>query len=132
MDDQIPFPQLQSWMHQRVLIPRETAQQRRIRYQKLPKIELFLEWIVSRLARLLLKLFGIQNRWALWKVMMKLTQWRFRLLNRLEIYGLNNIPASGGIFYMNHIGSKDVGKFGIDSSCKSLCYGLGCKFSRIE
>lgn len=95
-------------MHQRVPIPQESPAQRRERYQKLPKIELFFEGLVSRLASILLKCFGIQNRWALWHVIMKLEQWWFRIFNRLEIHGLTNIPSSGGIFYMNHIGSKDV------------------------
>jgi len=36
-------------------------------------------------------------------------QWlRFRISNRIEVHGLENIPSTGAILIINHIGSKDV------------------------
>jgi len=39
---------------------------------------------------------------------MKIKQFAYRIYNRMEIVGRENVPESGAIFILNHFGKKDV------------------------
>jgi hypothetical protein len=108
--ESIPYPNLQSWMHLRSGIPKETIGERNTRYANRFHNMLALDYLISGLARF----FHIGNqtiRWAFYRVCMGLLRFQFRILNQIEIRGDDYIPPKGGIFYLNHFGKKDVAIF---------------------
>ncbi|HMF33752.1 MAG TPA: 1-acyl-sn-glycerol-3-phosphate acyltransferase [Candidatus Lokiarchaeia archaeon] len=106
--DSIPFPHLTSWMHERIpLPPLEEPDAAQTRYlQQRPDVQL--EDRIFNVIYKLTRLGKRSSRWVKYKFAMVVVRNVFKLTNRLEIRGKENIPAKGGIFIMNHRGDLDV------------------------
>src|SRR6056297_675756 len=94
-------------MHKRVEIPSESKKDRMERYKNQRKEGRYIDYFVS-------KVLGSLNfhkprvRWAIYKVYMRLKYFWFKLYNRIEVKGRENVPEKGAIFLLNHFGKKDV------------------------
>jgi 1-acyl-sn-glycerol-3-phosphate acyltransferase len=107
---QIPYPKFRSHYHQRVEVYEESVQERAKRYLEFPPLEQRLAKLVYRLIRIF-HLYKPQYRWTLYHVIMTCAHWWFRIYNKMEIIGLENVPKTGCIFILNHFGMKDVTLF---------------------
>jgi 1-acyl-sn-glycerol-3-phosphate acyltransferase len=106
MKDRIPFPNYQSWMHERCELPKPTIHQRIHTWMNQPRMIIAFEAVLSRFIK-----------WAGWykgamkDVFYQMVAYSFRgylkLFNQLKIVGVDNIPKKGCIFYVNHPGSYD-------------------------
>ncbi|MHA1820131.1 MAG: lysophospholipid acyltransferase family protein [Promethearchaeota archaeon] len=116
----IPYPYLSAWSFKRIEIPdkfildKERIEASLERYKDMNKIflRLYKTNLFKRLKehpRFLFLLFVLVFRSY------------FKLINRLEVSGRENIPKKGAIFYANHPGSMDVlilvASAGIPISC---------------
>lgn len=102
----IPFSQYESWMHQRIPLKRESRAEISQRWLTQPKSARIADAILSRFFQFLNR-FGKNIDHVLYKLITKIGYIYFRLHNRLKVYGLENIPPNGGIFYVNHPGQMD-------------------------
>ncbi len=103
----VPYPQLTSWMHARIVVPPLKSQDLRERYTKQHRSTQFEDALVSRVVKWMH--MGNPNvLWGLYPVFMGLVRMFFQVMNRLTVRGQNNIPSGGAIFYSNHRGGKDV------------------------
>ncbi len=103
---EIPYPHLQSWMHERIEVPRETREERLNRYLSQKRGQLG-DYFASKMVHF----FNLQTekaRWVLYRIVMGYYALKFRLTNRWQIRGRENVPSGGAIFYLNHRGKKDV------------------------
>jgi 1-acyl-sn-glycerol-3-phosphate acyltransferase len=103
----IPHPELQSYMHTRIPVPKKTLQEKIDVYNQERGFLRLLEAISSRIFRIFYKIMP-NSFWSLYRIVMGFQWFRFRLTNRIEVHGLEKIPKSGAILIINHIGSKDV------------------------
>ena len=102
----IPHPEFKSHLFSRVELSTQTPQERLARYRQQPRIIQALDYIASRLIKLLNLRKG--NRiWVLFRMITAGFRGFFRIFHRLEIQGYENIPKSGCIFITNHPGSLD-------------------------
>jgi 1-acyl-sn-glycerol-3-phosphate acyltransferase len=106
-DKNIPYRFLQSWMHKRIPLQKQTKSELMEIYNSEPKylqlIEYFLTTIFHRH-----KLLRSSRVWAFHRVIMGIIHFIFKICNRTEIIGKENIPKEGAIFLINHIHSQDV------------------------
>lgn len=103
----IPFKHLESWMHKRIPIPKETKQEVMSRYNNQHKIEKIIASVVSRLVKIL-KLHKSPLMVPIYRLIMQFLYIFYRIRNRMELRGWQNIPPKGGIFIINHIAGQDV------------------------
>ncbi|MBD3352746.1 MAG: hypothetical protein GF364_14760 [Candidatus Lokiarchaeota archaeon] len=103
----IPYPNLSSWMHKRIKLPKESRDEKLQRYQRTPIIEQAASSVFSRIFKFT-KLHQSNFRWVLFKLCMKSIYGYLRFWNHLEVIGKENIPKKGAIFIINHIAGKDV------------------------
>lgn len=103
----IPYPNLQSWMHERIELPRESIGTRNRRYRRSHKIEQLASAVVSRFVKWL-RLYTGNKRWVFYKLGMKLVGAFYRFWNHMEIVDEHKIPKTGAIFIINHIAGQDV------------------------
>ncbi len=103
----VPYPQLTSWMHARIVVPPLKSQDLRERYTKQYHSTQFEDSLVSRVVKWMH--MGNPNiLWGLYPVFMGLVKIFFRLTHRLTVRGQENIPPGGAILYSNHRGGNDV------------------------
>ena len=100
-------PHLQSWMHERTLIPRKTLLQKNKEYEtQIPPLR-FAQALVSRLIKRL-KALTSNRKWIFYRIVMGYIWIIMKILHRIEVYGRENIPKQGGIFIANHTAGSDV------------------------
>jgi hypothetical protein len=102
----IPYSHLQSWMHARIPLPNETADDRLVKYLSQSKQDKQIDSIMSQL---LAKtgLLSKERRWIFYRGACRMAYFLFKALNRLEVHGRKNIPKNGAIFYVNHTSAID-------------------------
>jgi 1-acyl-sn-glycerol-3-phosphate acyltransferase len=105
--ENIPFPKLKSHLHPRMPLHRRSVQDRAIDIsQYSPRY--IQRW--KKISRLIRKFHfdspGI--KWPFYRVVMGVIRTIFRITHQMELRGRENIPSTGCIFYLNHIGSEDV------------------------
>ncbi len=103
----VPYPQLTSWMHARIVVPPIISSDLQERYAKQYHSTQFVDALVSRVVKLL-HMGNPHILWGLYPVFMGLVRMFFRVTNRLTVRGKENIPPGGAILYSNHRGGKDV------------------------
>ena len=106
MKDIIPHPYLESWMHKRINIFPETKEQIIKRYMEQEWYFVLADNIISRLVKIL-KMNNQELKYGYYRAFMKLIHIFFRIHNRIEIKGIENIPKAGAIFILNHQGAQD-------------------------
>ncbi len=100
--EEIPHPELQSWMFKRISLSK--LEKRRVSNKNSEEYRAF-NYVVS----VLIKLFRFNNpkyRYGLYRVLMGLFRFYFRIFNRIEIRGKEKVGKSA-IFLVNHPGSLD-------------------------
>jgi 1-acyl-sn-glycerol-3-phosphate acyltransferase len=103
---EIPYPQYSSYLHTRIPIPKETHAQILARWKRQPRPIQALDAVLSRMfaacRRLGPNMPHVMMRWyrAIFRIY-------FKVFNRLKVYGVENVPKSGAIFYVNHPGQLD-------------------------
>lgn len=105
--DPIPFSHLESWMHKRIPIPKETKEQMMQRYNDQHKTEKVIASVVSRIIKML-HLHNSPLMLPIYRLITRLLYVFYRIKNRMELRGWENIPRKGGIFIVNHIAGQDV------------------------
>jgi 1-acyl-sn-glycerol-3-phosphate acyltransferase len=106
--DTIPFPQYTSWMHQRIPLPHEPLSEIQARYNQIVGINRFAQGLGSRAFRWVYHYVKMKGIWVIYRLVMGFEWLWYRIYNHIEVHGRENIPKSGAILIMNHIGSKDV------------------------
>ncbi len=106
-NDHIPYPQLTSWMHSRIVVPPMQLADLVQRYAKQYHSTQFEDALVSRVIKWL-HMGNPHILWGLYPVFMGLVRMFLRVTNRLTVRGQENIPPGGAILYSNHRGGKDV------------------------
>jgi 1-acyl-sn-glycerol-3-phosphate acyltransferase len=88
-------------MCERVSLVVETPQQRQRRYQMQPDQDRLIDAIASAL---LAKtgLLARKRRWIFYRFACKAAHHLFRILNRLEVLGRENVPKQGALYIANH------------------------------
>jgi len=106
MEPAIPYRNLRSWMHERVPLPNETAEDRLAKYLSQSKMDRKIDSIMSQL---LAKtgLLSKERRWLFYRAACWAAYFMFKALNRMEVHGRKNIPKNGAIFYVNHTSAID-------------------------
>jgi 1-acyl-sn-glycerol-3-phosphate acyltransferase len=107
-DGEVPFPWLKSWMHERIPIP---ADQPESKGKKKWHHHETLEFIQSLLTRLAKRTHLLRHRWIAYRIVMGAVYGYMKVFHRLEVRGEENIPRTGGIFYLLHNGDEDVINF---------------------
>ncbi len=103
----VPYPQLTSWMHTRIAVPPIKSSDLQERYAKQYHSTQFEDALVSRVVKWM-HMGNPRILWGLYPVFMGLVRMFFRVTNRLTVRGQDNIPPGGAILYSNHRGGKDV------------------------
>jgi 1-acyl-sn-glycerol-3-phosphate acyltransferase len=106
-ESDIPYPQLKSWMHTRIVVPPIKTNDLFERYAKQHQSTRFEDALLSRVFKLM-RVGNPHFLWGLYPVIMGVVRGFFRFTYRLTVRGQENIPAGGCIFYSNHRGGKDV------------------------
>ncbi|MEX2682045.1 MAG: lysophospholipid acyltransferase family protein [Candidatus Sigynarchaeota archaeon] len=106
MPDKIPHPEFTSWMHERCELPVDTLADRYERWKQQPVPIIALEAVASRIIKATGMFSGIRAIVA-FKLLMRVFRLYFKAFNKLTWRGVENIPKSGCIFYVNHPGSYD-------------------------
>jgi len=106
-EENIPFPHLESWMHKRIKLKRETYQQLLKRYENLPFYERIIGSILSRWIKFT-RLDKSIRKWVIYKLAMNVLYLFYRIRNRIEIINKEKIPKKCAIFIINHIKGVDV------------------------
>jgi 1-acyl-sn-glycerol-3-phosphate acyltransferase len=104
--DKIPFPQLESWMHKRIPIKPVPLTEKMKSWQNEPLGTRIIEGILSRIAKKL-HIFSPSFRFVTIKIVKAFVKLQFKIFNKLKVYGEENIPKTGCIFYVNHPGAYD-------------------------
>ncbi len=102
----IPFPHLRSPYSERVELPEMSKEQIFERWNNQPAYIKAIDHVVSVIIRML----KIQRRKSLeifYQIIRKSFSLYFRIVNRLKVFGIANIPKQGCIFYVNHPGTHD-------------------------
>ncbi len=102
----IPYPHLRSPYSERVEVSTISKEQAFERWNKQPAYIKAFDHVTS----VLIKVLGLQRRKRLeifYQVIRKCFHLYFRIVNRLKVFGLENIPKQGCIFYVNHPGTHD-------------------------
>lgn len=104
LKDEIPHPELTSWMFQRVPLPKKfTPSKERLK----KKLETY-----QRSDRYISRIIKISHifswPWAGSRVFLKFWYLYFKIFNRVKVLNKQYIPKKGAIFYLNHPGSFDV------------------------
>nr|MDO8116109.1 hypothetical protein [Candidatus Sigynarchaeota archaeon] len=102
----IPHPRFRSWMHERCELPSVSLKQKLEWWKQQPDFVQAIEAVVSRAMYRVGCFRGIRP-WVTYKFIMKVFWHYFRIFNQLRVFGVDNIPKSGCIFYINHPGSYD-------------------------
>lgn len=103
----IPFSNLESWMHKRIEIPKETKSEFLERWNHMHSIEKIIANILGRYVKRSI-LIKSSARWHIYKLAMKVIRLFYKIRNDIEIVGTERIPKKGGIFVLNHIVGQDV------------------------
>jgi 1-acyl-sn-glycerol-3-phosphate acyltransferase len=106
MDSPIPMPQLRSWMHERIVLPKDTVQKALERYRKQPVGPQAIDAVLSRVFHFFHAL-DPKMRPTSFKLVAQFFHIYFRIFHRIRIYGLENVPKHGAIFTINHPGTFD-------------------------
>ncbi|HME53839.1 MAG TPA: 1-acyl-sn-glycerol-3-phosphate acyltransferase [Candidatus Lokiarchaeia archaeon] len=101
----LPHPELRSWMHERIPLPIESRENRERRYARLEGEERITHLLLTRFMKVV---HLPKYRWIWYRFMMRVANVYFKLVHRLEVRGLENIPKNGSIFYLLHNGDYDV------------------------
>jgi len=102
----IPRPELESYLHKRVEIPKYTREMAFERYKRQPPGPIALDAVLSRI----FKWTGALRpgrRPTTFKIFCYAFYWYFKIFHRVKIYGAKNIPKGGAIIYFNHPGTFD-------------------------
>ncbi|MBD3185722.1 hypothetical protein GF325_02745 [Candidatus Bathyarchaeota archaeon] len=102
----IPHPDLESWMHDRVEIPKESLADKRNRYRK--QRHRMLKIMEPLFAKIITKMNIVKYKWIWYKVVMSMLHVYMRIVHRLKIRGRRHIPENGAIMYLLHNGDYDV------------------------
>lgn len=102
----IPHPKFTSWMHERCELSKESPDAMLRRWKSQPVILQAIDAVISRLFVKTGALSG-RRRLVTYKVIMHVLKVYFRVFNQLKVFGKNDIPKHGCIFYVNHPGSYD-------------------------
>jgi 1-acyl-sn-glycerol-3-phosphate acyltransferase len=105
-DDQIPFPEYESYMHKRRNIPIIPLSTKKKWWAEQVLAQKVFDSIISRLVVGLGFHKGIRAH-LLFRIIRKIIRVYLKIYNRLKVYGKENIPTKGTIFYANHPGSYD-------------------------
>ncbi len=104
--DMIPFPEYESWMHKRYNLQHETLEEKKERWKHLNYWERLFDSLISHfIATFQLYRPGIRH--VMFKVVRLFFRIQFKIFNRFKVYGRENIPEEGAIFYVNHPGQYD-------------------------
>jgi hypothetical protein len=106
MGDKIPYPSLYSHLHSRIPLNKESRKQIFARWARQPKIARIVDAFLSRLMNLF-RMLHKDRLPSTFHIITRLIRIYFRIVNRLKVFGLPNIPRTGGIFYVNHPGQLD-------------------------
>ncbi|MHA1732910.1 MAG: lysophospholipid acyltransferase family protein [Promethearchaeota archaeon] len=107
MRDRIPHPELSSWMHERCHVPREDREATFARWRRQPAAVVALDAVFSRVFRALHIHRRPGAKWTLYRLVRGALRVLVRCLNRVKVYGRENVPETGCIFYVNHPGQFD-------------------------
>lgn len=102
----IPYPQIKSWMHKRCDVPTVSLQSKQEIWARQPAKIQVADAILSRLMIRGGLLKG-NMKWVSIKILARVFKLYFRILHSFKVKGLEKIPKSGCIFYLNHPGSLD-------------------------
>ncbi len=102
----IPHPRFRSWMHERCELPSVSLKQKLEWWKQQPDFVQAIEAVVSRVMHFFRVYHGVRP-WVMFKLIMKVFWFYFKIFNQIRVFGKNNIPRSGCIFYVNHPGSYD-------------------------
>ncbi|MEX2727846.1 MAG: lysophospholipid acyltransferase family protein [Candidatus Sigynarchaeum springense] len=104
-DGKVPFPWLNSWMHQRIPLQENikgtTERKHGHHHEGLHLAE-------SLLTRFVKRTHLLRHRWVTYRIVMGVVHVYMRIFHRLQIRGEENIPKGGAIFYLLHNGDNDV------------------------
>jgi 1-acyl-sn-glycerol-3-phosphate acyltransferase len=103
----IPFPQMRSWMHDRIPVPKMTRADRLKRFKNHPREYQFLESMLSQALRFS-KFMHPEHIWTFYRIWMTILRWGYKWVYRMEVHGQENIPKQGAIFLINHPDGLDV------------------------
>ena len=99
----IPRPALSSWMFGRYPISADFKLDANLLFDK--NVQFYkLNGLVSHAAK---RTRFLRHRWSGFRILKGFIRAYFKLFNRLEIKGKENIPANGALFFANHPGSLD-------------------------
>ncbi|MBD3352745.1 MAG: hypothetical protein GF364_14755 [Candidatus Lokiarchaeota archaeon] len=102
----IPYKDLQNWSHKRIKLSKEPVINKKKRYENQNK------WLRlgDKLLKDLVKFIDFSNislKWSMYKVIMHIIGFFFKIHNRIKLVGKENIPKNGAIFIANHQGAQD-------------------------
>ncbi len=75
--DQIPYPSYTSWMHQRILLPKESMPSKKARYAATRPPDRLIEGLASRLFRMIYHFLN-RNVWGIYRIVMAIEWWFYR------------------------------------------------------
>lgn len=103
----IPYPELESWMHKRIPLERESKEQTIKRYMSVSMLELVPASILSRILnnKHLLKNGRV---WHIYRLLMRALEFFFKITCKVYVFHKERIPKNGAIFISNHIRGKEV------------------------
>jgi 1-acyl-sn-glycerol-3-phosphate acyltransferase len=106
LNSSIPFPHFESWLHKRQVVPKESSESIQNRYQRQPISVKVFDSIFSRFFAFNLK-YSANFPHLMYKLIVRSMRLYLRVVNRLKVFGINNVPQEGAIFYVNHPGQLD-------------------------
>ncbi len=101
--DLIPFPSYESWMHKRCHLPLDSSFKNPHPSEIPTKTEQRVYYILSVLLKRI-HAFKNDRMHVLFKIVQKFFKFYLQTFNRLKVYGKENIPKNGAIFYLNQPG----------------------------
>ncbi|MHA1821157.1 MAG: lysophospholipid acyltransferase family protein [Promethearchaeota archaeon] len=104
---EIPYPNLESWMHKRIPLPQETDEEKVERYMSQSRLEIIISSILSRIVKYT-HVFDGKFQWILYRFVIGILRQFYKIRNKLEVKGLELVPKTGAIFIGNHIRGVDV------------------------
>jgi len=103
---EIPRPELTHWMHRRIPMKIESVEQKQKRWALQKTGARALDAVLSRIF-VKGKIGSKTFRHTFYRMMSKGFYLHFKIFHRLKVFGLENIPKNGAIFYVNHPGTFD-------------------------
>ncbi len=102
----IPLPHLESWMHERCEIPEIALEKRKKWWERQDFGQKVFDSLLSRIV-VKGKIGTPRLRHVFFKLIQKVFKGYLKLVNQLKVFGRENVPKNGAIFYVNHPGAYD-------------------------